>query len=227
MNKTVLRGWIWCKRFRKRCGYGVHSPSDFFFITFVIYEKLPFYAYSQLHHLRRLVAHLSGHREKVDKLFFRLVNFLRPKTIIEFGTGSGMSTRYMSEANNEMCIYTYSDGELETQVERLLTTKKNIYYLGSSEKNKIDYILQSHETPVLYHIAHTSDYKEVYEKIISNVSDGDCLVISYPYKDKNKKLWWQTVVKDDRTGVTFDLYDIGIVFFDKKRVKENRIVNFI
>lgn len=87
--------------------------------------------------------------------------------------------------------------------------------------------MQSHETPVLYHIAHTSDYKEVYEKIISNVSDGDCLVISYPYKDKNKKLWWQTVVKDDRTGVTFDLYDIGIVFFDKKRVKENRIVNFL
>lgn len=227
MNRTVLRGWIWCKRFRKRCGYGVHSPSDFFFITFVIYEKLPFYAYSQLHHLRRLVAHMSGHREKVDKLFFRLVNFLHPKTIIEFGTGSGMSTRYMSEANNDMRIYTFSDGGVETQVERLLTAKKNICYLGSAEKNEINYVLKSHDTPVLYHIAHTSAYKEMYEKILPSVSEGDCLVISYPYKDKSKKLWWQTVVKDDRTGVTFDLYDIGIVFFDKKRVKENRIVNFL
>ena len=109
MKKTLLRGWNWCRRFRKRCGYGVHSPADFFFITFVIYEKLPFYAYSPLHHLRRLVAHLPGHREKVDKLFFRLVNFIRPQIVMEFGTGSGMTTRYMAEANPQMCVYTFSE----------------------------------------------------------------------------------------------------------------------
>ena len=33
------RIWNWCSRFRHRCGYGVHSPSDFFLITSVVYEK--------------------------------------------------------------------------------------------------------------------------------------------------------------------------------------------
>lgn len=34
------RIWNWCSRFRHRCGYGVHSPSDFFLITSVVYENI-------------------------------------------------------------------------------------------------------------------------------------------------------------------------------------------
>ena len=34
------------------------------------------------------------------------------------------------------------------------------------------------------------------------------------------------VIANPQVGVTFDLYDIGLVFFDKKRCKEHRIVNF-
>ena len=39
------RIWNWCSRFRHRRGYGVHSPSDFFLITSVVYEKYHYYAY--------------------------------------------------------------------------------------------------------------------------------------------------------------------------------------
>lgn len=227
MNKTILRGWNWCKRFRKRCGYGVHSPSDFFFITFVIYEKLPFYAYSSLHHLRRLVAHLPGHREKVDKLFFRLVNYVRPMTVIEIGTGSGMTTRYMHEANPDMDIYTISD-EKNTQVERIFASKNNIHYLEGGLKEILNLLNAINDgNPKFFHVAHIPFYEEAYEEIIDYATDKDCMIVSYPYADKNKRKWWKSVVDDERTGVTFDLYDIGIVFFDKKRTKENRVVNFL
>lgn len=37
---------------------------------------------------------------------------------------------------------------------------------------------------------------------------------------------WREVERDARTGVTFDLYYCGIVFFDKKRQKKNYRVNF-
>ena len=44
----IKRPFIWLSRFRHRCGYGVHSPFAFSLITDVIYEKMPYYAYSSL-----------------------------------------------------------------------------------------------------------------------------------------------------------------------------------
>jgi hypothetical protein len=37
---------------------------------------------------------------------------------------------------------------------------------------------------------------------------------------------WREIVADECTGITFDLYYCGIVLFDKKRHKQNYIVNF-
>ena len=67
------RIWNWCCRFRHRCGYGVHSPSDFFLITSVIYEILPYYAYEWLKASASSKT-LPHYREKVNRLLFRLVN---------------------------------------------------------------------------------------------------------------------------------------------------------
>ena len=35
------------------------------------------------------------------------------------------------------------------------------------------------------------------------------------------------IVASESTGITFDLYDIGLVFFDKARYKQHYIVNFL
>ena len=84
----VQRIWNWCRRFRYRCGYGVHSPSDFFLITSVIYEAMPYYAYEKLKQLP-FSKELPHYREKVNRLLFRLVNFYHPSTLLEVGEGNG------------------------------------------------------------------------------------------------------------------------------------------
>ena len=40
-----------------------------------------------------------------------------------------------------------------------------------------------------------------------------------------KKLW-KRMMQDEKVGITFDLYDIGILFFDKTKIKQDYIVNF-
>lgn len=40
-----------------------------------------------------------------------------------------------------------------------------------------------------------------------------------------KKLW-KCMMQDEKVGITFDLYDIGILFFDKTKIKQDYIVNF-
>lgn len=108
MPNLFLRGWNWCCRFRHRCGYGVHSPSDFFLITFVVYERLAFYAYNLLHAKRKQVENLPHYREKTDRLLFRLVNHLQPRNMLEVGTGSGLSpftneALYRAVTSDEHC----------------------------------------------------------------------------------------------------------------------------
>ena len=74
------RIWNWCSRFRHRCGYGVHSPSDFFLITSVVYEKYHYYAYRVLKE-RGFPAYLPHYRRKVNRLLF----FLSGTIIIKYG----------------------------------------------------------------------------------------------------------------------------------------------
>ena len=45
------------------------------------------------------------------------------------------------------------------------------------------------------------------------------------YSKKMKTLWNQ-LKEDERVGVTFDLYDLGLLFFDKTKIKQHYIVNF-
>lgn len=72
--------WLWIRRFRQRCGYGVHSPFAFGLLENVVYEKLPYYAF------RELDAQLTWRqRFRVKRylhLLFRLVNYQQPVRII-------------------------------------------------------------------------------------------------------------------------------------------------
>ena len=225
MTNICLRLWNWCKRFRNRCGYGVHSPSDFFLITFVIYERLPYYAYARLHKMRKEMECLPHYREKVDKLLFRLANYLRPSLLLEIGTGSGLSSCYMMEGDRQMEVVTVTDSYEKSARNLLSDYPKALYGAYDIEQIKNRWI-QAATSKVIVHIAHTNRYKEIFESLVPLVGANTCFIISSPYADNIKKEWWKKVIMDPRTGVTFDLYDIGLVFFDKKRVKEHRVVNF-
>lgn len=69
---SIKRAYIWCKRFRHRRGYGVHSPLAFEFITQVVYEKAHYYAYERL-------------KSRSDRLVFRIVNYAQPQFALEVG----------------------------------------------------------------------------------------------------------------------------------------------
>ena len=71
---------VWLMRIRHRCGYGVHSPFAFSFLTDVVYERTPYYAYSTLDEALPL-AH-SMRRRKGLHLIFRVANWLQPAVAV-------------------------------------------------------------------------------------------------------------------------------------------------
>jgi hypothetical protein len=78
--QKVTNSLVWLARFRHRKGYGVHSPFAFRFITDVIYERQPYYAYkeldAQLPFCKRFRVRKGLH------LLLRVANHLQPKTIV-------------------------------------------------------------------------------------------------------------------------------------------------
>lgn len=201
------RIWNWCRRFRHRCGYGVHSPSDFFLITSVIYEDLPYYAYGKLKKSSSPES-LPHYREKINKLLFRLVNYFHPVSLIEVGEGNGDSIRYMREANTAMrstCLKGEDKDETLSQLKVSLEKMKQVGFL---------------------HIGHTSHYKEVFDMAYPYLQAQSCVVIGDIYESEERKAWWNQLLADERVRISFDLYDIGLLLFEEKRFKQNYIVNF-
>jgi hypothetical protein len=77
------------------------------------------------------------------------------------------------------------------------------------------------------HIAHTNHYREVYERALPYVGPQSWFIIGGIHADKERAAWWQQVVADPRAVITYDLYDIGLVFFPEKRYKQHYVVNFL
>lgn len=203
----IRRLWNWCRRFRHRCGYGVHSPSDFYLITSVIYEKLPYYAYDEL---KKNISGSSqtSYREKVNRLLFRLVNYFHPDFLVEIGSGDGTTFSYLRAARHSMNAISLPGRDWD------ITEKA------------LQEVLDGKETIDFLHVGYTPYYKEVVSRLLPYMQEGSCLIVGNIHASKEKEYWWKQLMEQADVRITFDLYDIGIVLFPSKRYKQNYIVNF-
>ena len=87
------------RRFRTKYGFGVHSPWAYEIIISLIREKSAYYAYEELaKYSKNSPYSLPGYDEQTNRLLFRIVNYFSPSSILEVGTGSGVSAAYLSAA---------------------------------------------------------------------------------------------------------------------------------
>lgn len=207
MNLTLClkRPFIWLSRFRRRCGYGVHSPFAFSLITDVVYEKMPYYAYSSLKKEQKKKVKELGWRKgtrKVNRFLFRLVNRVQPETIVEAGCPS-VSSLYLQAA------------------------KPSAGYLFASDLSElfldagvpVDFLyLSDDRNPELM--------EEIFRICVRRTTPQSVFVLQGIHYSKAMKALWKRLQADEQVGITFDLYDVGLLFFDKTKIKQHYIVNF-
>ena len=205
--QTLKRPFIWLIRFRHRCGYGVHSPFAFELITCLIYEKSIYYAYKQLPEEEKKQA-LGYHREwrserrKVKHLLFRLVNRFQPHTIVDAGIPS--STSLYMQAGNKKAGYVSAADLSELFLDKGIPV--DFLYLHFGEN-----------------VVWTED---AFRVCVERTTPKSVFVIKGIRYSKAMEQLWDRLKKDDKVGITFDLYDVGLLFFDKSKIKQHYIVNF-
>lgn len=200
----LKRPFIWIARFRHRCGYGVHSPFAFSLITDVIYERRPYYAYRVLDEKYRVLSRKwewATKDTKVNRLLFRLVNRFQPEIILEASRGPEASLYLRTP--KPLSIYAF-------------TTTPDF---PSFTESRIDFLY-------LNHYEHPDFVEDTFRWAVERAASGSLFVVrGIGYSEPMKELW-RRFQADERVGITFDLYDVGLLFFDRSKIKQHYIVNF-
>lgn len=204
---TLKRPFIWLYRFRHRCGYGVHSPFAFNLITQVIYESAPYYKYHDLAVEEKKKAQDEGRgwlceSKKIKRFLFRLVNYVQPDTIFDIGTLSA-SALYL-KAGNEKADYRSASGLKDLFLESDVP---------------VDFLY-------LHDYRHPESVEEIFRLCAARTTGKSVFVIEGIRYSSRMRSLWKRMRRDERAGITFDLYDLGLIFFDKTKIKQDYTVNF-
>lgn len=210
MNRFLLaikRPWVWLSRIGHCGGFGIHSPFAFDLVKFVIYQRTPYYKYKELAQEEKRLAPMKasgwrGEPRRVKRLLFRLANEVQPRTIVDFGTPTAADL-YLKAG----CL--------------------KADYTSAADLSEL--FLES-DVPVdllyLHAVDRPEQLEEAFRVCASRTTARSLFIVEgIGYTPAMHRLWkqWQ---QDSRVGVTFDLYDLGLLFFDTSKTKQHYIVNF-
>jgi hypothetical protein len=204
---TLKRPLVRISRIRHRCGYGVHSPFAFNLITQVISEHTPYYKYKELEAMQKQLSTQKDGRwkyesRKLKRLLFRLVNYAQPQTIVDAGTLSA-SSLYLKAA--------------KTGADYIAARDLTELFLESGAS--VDFLyMHDFQNPQLT--------EEVLRVCAARATEQSIFVVEGIGYTPEMRALWKRAVDNAQVGVTFDLYDVGILFFNQRRMKQEYRVCF-
>lgn len=214
----------WIRRKRNSLGYGVQSPSDFYFVQHVLREKSPYYAYAVLDRMsERYPSFRPCYSDEVYRLLFRLANYIHPDVMVEVGTT--LSVFAMSAACPLMRCVTINRAECCATMQSLLDEHPLVEVVTGDEVEELRHLLHELGSIQLLHVAHTANYKAVVETALPYVTQQTLFIIEDIHTDKEKQEWWRSLQESNTTGISYDLGSIGLLFFDKSRYKDSYWIN--
>jgi predicted O-methyltransferase YrrM len=211
----------WIRRKRNSLGFGVQSANDFYFVQHVLREQLPYYAYAEIHRLMQLCpTEHADYPEENIRLLFRLANFIHPRTIIEVGTGSGLSACAMAMSRPMGKCITIEESSTTSHHSPLTAQYPQIIAQKGDEMALFSQILAEQGAVELLHVGHTPHYREVVSMALPYMKDNALLIIEGIDHDEDKRAWWKELQEMHQRGLIYDLKSVGLLLFSQSRYRD-------
>lgn len=238
-------------RIYSKTKYDIHSPFLFDFITKVLEDKNTYDAYAlvdryknQLKKNKQLIeiidygagskinntttktvsqiASNSSIHKKYGALLFRMVKYYQPKSIIEIGTGLGISTAYIAVANKHQQFFTLEGNPSLLEINTSNFKNFNFNNVNSLLGNFnviLPEIIASIQNIDFAFIDgnHQKEATIRYYNLLKSKSNNNSILIfdDIRWSDEMYEAW-QEIIQDIDVTLSLDLFRIGIVFFRKE-----------
>jgi len=229
--------------------YRVHSPFVYSLLTDVIEDSRYYYAFDSLKTLRaRLLQKdesievldlgagsrkISGNRRKISEiaktsvspewqcqLLFRLVDYLKPGTILEMGSSLGISSMYLHFGNPKAKMISLEGSPEIAKIarENFNLLSGNIELLeGNFEKTLENALKKLQKIDLAFIDGHhamlpTLNY---FEQILAYCDEDSVLIFDDIYWSDEMAAAWEKIKLNSAVTLSVDLFYCGIIFFKK------------
>lgn len=226
--KHIKRLWVWCKRIRHLNGFGVQSPFAFSFIQTVVYRRLPANIRRQLALSLKfspynIVRSLPG---RTRRLLYKAARHNDPLFAIYIEKVFTGGIYYFSEGCQSPLITLVEEEPEEVRATgQRAPSLRHIYHGNLLETLRRK--LQEHSSPDLIYLdLNVNHSDELCELLLRRCHQKSMLIAGNIHENKTNLTLWKKITEDKRTGISFDLYEAGIVLFDRHYHRQHYIVNF-
>ncbi len=202
-------------RYKHSKGFGIHSPFAFYFVTRVLCERCPYYAYENILAHRqlaiRLASHVARHPRIISlknaKMLFRITCYFSPKMILQIGTSYGVSTTAMLDVSSCSRLFIFTGDNPHNKIYEQVTNyyKSRITTCPTVQDAIICYNeVKGEEVPfILVNSIDTTDEQYAIDAIIDAINhDGTIIIRNLGQHESMQRLWDKT--KDAMThGISF------------------------
>ena len=165
---------------------------------FIRYVINEHYPYYAYDELRKELPRLDSLTRKRMELYFRISNYRQASLWLDYSRRDDTIATYVGRGCNATRVRNIADSQQPVS------------------RDKIEVL----------RICPIAGCESVLAAALKQADDHTLFIIEdIGYNDTAKRMW-QKLLESDLTSVSYDLYYLGIAFFDRNRYKNNYIVNF-
>ncbi len=240
-----------------RTKYYIHSPFVYELCEQVIYDRRLYYAFETIEQLRlkllksekiievtdygagsatgelsklrsvQKITKFAATPPKVGRLLFRLVNYLKPVSLLELGTSVGLGTLYMAAANLNAMLTTIegcpNTAKIAQQNFASLQTTNIRPSIGNFD-HVLPQILPDIDRLDLVFIDGNHRFKPTvryFEALLPKMHPNSVMIFDDIHLSPDMVKAWNIIQNHPSVTLTIDLFKVGLVFFRQDRAKEN------
>ena len=178
------------------------------------------------------IAKNSAKNAKFGKLLYRIIQFYKPKNILELGTSLGISTSYLAKANDNAQVYTFEGCRETSKIAQDNFNKQNItntsITLGNFNITLAERLKEIQTIDLAFIDGNHQENPTItyFEKCLEYANNNTIFIFDDIHWSKGMENAWSYIKAHPKITLTIDLFFVGIVFIKSELSKEDFTIRF-